>query len=87
MSSPGIEVRPFVQINGSTHFNEVFLDEVRIPINQVVGGIDEGWSVARTVLANEAAFIGGGTRAPASVNLRALATSNGQEPTQLFVRR
>lgn len=79
MSSPGIEVRPLVQINRSTHFNEVFLDEVRVPVSQVVGGIDEGWSVARTVLANEAAFIGGGTRAPASENLRALATSNGQD--------
>ncbi|MEM9464385.1 MAG: acyl-CoA dehydrogenase family protein [Actinomycetota bacterium] len=77
MSSPGIEVRPLVQINGSAHFNEVFLDEVRIPIDQVVGEIDDGWAVTRTVLANEAAFIGGGPKTPASVNLRTLAAAGG----------
>ena len=73
MSTPGIEVRPLVQINGSAHFNEVFLSDVRIPVKNVVGEIDEGWTVARTVLANEAAFIGGGPKTPASVNLRTLA--------------
>ncbi len=78
MSSPGVEVRPLVQINGSAHFNEVFLDEVRVPVANVVGAIDEGWSVTRTVLANEAAFIGGSTRAPASENLRTLATAHGK---------
>ena len=62
MSTPGIEVRPLVQINGSAHFNEVFLDEVRIPVANVIGEINEGWTVARTVLANEAAFIGGSAR-------------------------
>ena len=77
MRSPGIEVRPLVQINGSAHFNEVFLDEVRVPVGQVVGEIDGGWAVTRTVLANEAAFIGGGPKTPASVNLRSLARSRG----------
>ena len=79
MRSPGIEVRPLVQINGSAHFNEVFLDEVRIPVSQVVGEIDGGWPVTRTVLANEAAFIGGGPKTPASVNLRTLAHQRGAD--------
>ena len=65
MSTPGIEVRPLVQINRSAHFNEVFLDEARIPVANVVGEIDGGWGPARTVLSNESAFIGGAKAATA----------------------
>ncbi|HET7720247.1 MAG TPA: acyl-CoA dehydrogenase family protein, partial [Acidimicrobiales bacterium] len=60
MDSPGIEVRPLVQATGASHFNEVFLTEVRIPVSNVLGEINDGWHVARTVLSNESAFIGGG---------------------------
>jgi acyl-CoA dehydrogenase len=60
MDSPGIECRPLVQANGAREFNEVFLTSVRVPVSAVLGEIDQGWSVARTVLSNEAAFIGGG---------------------------
>jgi alkylation response protein AidB-like acyl-CoA dehydrogenase len=59
MSSPGVEVRPLVQANGSAHFNEVFLDGVRIPAANLVGDLHGGWGPARMVLANEASFIGG----------------------------
>lgn len=78
MTSPGIEVRPLIQINRSAHFNEVFLSDVRVPAANVIGAIDGGWAVARTVLANESAFIGGGPRMPASTNLRALAAAAGR---------
>ena len=50
MSSPGIEVRPLVQPTRASHFNEVFLSEVRIPVANVIGEINEGWAPARTVL-------------------------------------
>ena len=60
MATPGIEVRPLVQINRSAHFNEVFLSDVRIPVANVVGEIDGGWGPARTVLSNESAFISSG---------------------------
>jgi alkylation response protein AidB-like acyl-CoA dehydrogenase len=60
MNSPGIEVRPLVQPTGASHFNEVFLSEVRIPVANVIGEIDGGWAPARTVMSNESAFIGGG---------------------------
>jgi alkylation response protein AidB-like acyl-CoA dehydrogenase len=60
MDSPGVEVRPLVQPTGASHFNEVFLSEVRIPVANVIGEIDAGWGAARTVMSNESAFIGGG---------------------------
>lgn len=58
MTSPGIEVRPLIQMNGARHFNEVFLTDVRVPAEQVVGEVNAGWTPARTVLGNESSFIG-----------------------------
>lgn len=75
MSSPGIEVRPLVQINRAAHFNEVFLNDVRIPVANVVGEINEGWAPARTVLSNESAFIAG-NRISTGDKLRELARRN-----------
>ena len=60
MTSPGIEVRPLVQPNGASHFNEVFFSEARIPVANVIGEINGGWGPTRTVMSNESAFIGGG---------------------------
>jgi 3-oxochol-4-en-24-oyl-CoA dehydrogenase len=53
MSSPGIEVRPLREITGDSLFNQVFLDEVFVPDDCVVGEVNGGWRVARTTLANE----------------------------------
>jgi alkylation response protein AidB-like acyl-CoA dehydrogenase len=60
MHSPGVEVRPIVQINGGTGFNEVFFTDVRIPDDQRIGEVGDGWRVAITTLMNERASIGGG---------------------------
>ena len=60
MHTPGIDVRPLTQINGVAHFNEVFLDDVRVPAGAVVGDVNRGWTVARTTLTSERALIGGG---------------------------
>jgi alkylation response protein AidB-like acyl-CoA dehydrogenase len=53
MSSRGVSVRPLRQMTGSSEFNEVFLDEVRIPRANLVGPLNEGWKIANTTLAHE----------------------------------
>jgi alkylation response protein AidB-like acyl-CoA dehydrogenase len=53
MRSPGIEVRPIRTMSGVSHFAQVFYDDVRIPISNVVGEIDGGWRVAMTTLGFE----------------------------------
>jgi 3-oxochol-4-en-24-oyl-CoA dehydrogenase len=52
-NTPGIDVRPLREITGKALFNEVFLDDVFVPDEMVVGDIDDGWKLARTTLANE----------------------------------
>jgi alkylation response protein AidB-like acyl-CoA dehydrogenase len=53
MSAPGIDVRPLREMTGDALFNQVFLDEVFVPDDCVVGEINGGWKVARSTLANE----------------------------------
>jgi len=60
MKAPGIDIRPIRQINGGTGFNEVFFTEVRIPDQNRVGAVNDGWRGAITTLMNERAAIGGG---------------------------
>jgi acyl-CoA dehydrogenase len=59
MRAPGVSVRPLRQMTGGSHFNEVFLDGVRIPDAQRLGPVGGGWSVAMTTLMNERMAIGG----------------------------
>ena len=53
MKSDGVEPRPIRQISGTSHFNEVFLTNVRIPDAQRLGEVGAGWQVALTTLMNE----------------------------------
>ena len=60
MHQPGIEVRPLREMTGRAMFNEVFIDEARVPAGDVIGGLNNGWAVANTTLMVERASIGSG---------------------------
>jgi alkylation response protein AidB-like acyl-CoA dehydrogenase len=60
MSSPGVTVRPLVQMNRDAHFNEVFMDDVWVPDTDRVGDVGQGWAVAITCLSFERGALGGG---------------------------
>lgn len=59
MRAPGVEVRPLRQLTGEAEFNEVYLNDVRIPDTQRLGSVGAGWRVAQTTLMNERVSIGG----------------------------
>jgi alkylation response protein AidB-like acyl-CoA dehydrogenase len=60
MKTPGVIVRPLRQITGETHFNEVFLDDVRIPVDDVLGEVGGGWKCSTALLTNERVAVGTG---------------------------
>src|SRR5436305_3075151 len=66
MTLPGVEVRPLVTITGEVEFNEIFFTDVRVPVMQTLGPVNEGWRVAMTTLAYER-----GTVAKLHLGLRA----------------
>ena len=61
MRSPGIEVRPLREITGEAVFNEVFLDDVLVPDEALVGELHNGWQLARATLVNERIAMSGGS--------------------------
>jgi alkylation response protein AidB-like acyl-CoA dehydrogenase len=68
MVQPGVEIRPLREMTGRAMFNEVFMADARVPDSAVIGGLNHGWAVANTTLANERAGLGsGGGSAAASV--------------------
>ena len=62
MKTPGITVRPLIQMTGDAGFNEVFFDNVRVPRRNLVGELNQGWQVANATLAHERNMLGSTTR-------------------------
>ena len=62
MESDGVDVRPLRQITGEAEFNEVYFTDVKIPKENLLGGLGDGWRVSLAVLMNERVAIGGNVR-------------------------
>ena len=61
LGSPGVEIRPLREMTGESDFNEVFLDDVRVPHDRLVGELGEGWGVLMAMLGHERLALGAGT--------------------------
>src|SRR5690606_5129886 len=60
MDAPGVTIRPIIEMTGAHTFNEVFLDEVRLPAANLVGREGQGWELAKVTLANERVSLSSG---------------------------
>src|SRR3954447_3618383 len=72
MEQDGVEIRPLRQITGEAEFNELFIEEVRIPDENIVGGENNGWSVAITTLMHERAGLAFALQVSVQIALREL---------------
>ncbi len=60
MDAPGVEIRPIIEMTGAHMFNEVFLNEVRLPAANLVGEVNRGWGLAKVTLGNERVSLSSG---------------------------
>jgi len=60
MDAPGVEVRPIIEMTGAHTFNEVFLTDVRLPADSVIGEVHRGWELAKVTLGNERVSLSSG---------------------------
>jgi alkylation response protein AidB-like acyl-CoA dehydrogenase len=67
LRSPGVEIRPIRQITGDSEFNEVFMNEVRVPVTNRLGAEGQGWEIVTSALINERTGIAGSVRADQSL--------------------
>jgi len=88
MDSPGIDIRPLREMTGQQMFNQVFLDQVFVPDEYVVGQPGDGWRVARTTLASERVAMGAGSSVgDAAEQLLELAAATGAAADPVFRQR
>jgi len=91
MDTPGIEVRPLVDMTENANFNEVFFTDVRVPAGQIIGERGQGWQVANTILGHERGQLGDPnitlTRLNALIDLMKTETVNGKRVIDMPVFR
>jgi len=87
-ASPGITVRPIRNIAGDEEFCEVFFDDVRVPVTNLVGKLNDGWTIAKALLGFERFFIGSPKNCRAALARSAeLANARGLERDPVFLDR
>ncbi len=81
MHTPGVTVRPLVQMTGTHEFNEVYFDDVRIPVANLIGAEHDGWRLAKVTLGNERVSLSGDGalwgRGPTATDVLDLVRANG----------
>jgi len=87
MGAPGVDVRPLRQMNGDTHFNEVFLNGAEIPDADRIGEIGTGWRIAVATLAHERGSLGEGWGGVTVTQLLELVRSCGRAQDPVFRQR
>jgi alkylation response protein AidB-like acyl-CoA dehydrogenase len=90
MEQDAVQVRPLRQITGEAEFNELFIEEARIPDDNVVGGVGNGWGVAITTLMHERAGLGAASAASVKIalgQLMELARERGVDDDPLIRQR
>ncbi len=85
MHQPGVEVRPLREMTGRAMFNEVFIDEARVPVANIIGGLNNGWAVANTTLMVERSSIGSGGSSGLGIALPGTIAGHMQRPVGDFV--
>ena len=83
MKAEGVDVRPLREITGEALFNEVFLNDVFVPDEDVLGEVDDGWRVARNTLSNERVALSGGSMIGADVEGLLRQVDDESDPTLL----
>jgi alkylation response protein AidB-like acyl-CoA dehydrogenase len=72
MEQDAVQVRPLRQITGEAEFNELFMEEARVPVDNIIGGEGNGWAVAITTLMHERATLAFGLQVAVKLSLRQL---------------
>jgi len=87
MKSPGITVRPIITIEGGHEVNDVFLDNVRVPVANLIGEENKGWTVAKYLLGHERTGIAGVARSKRGIErLRELAAAELADDAQPLIK-
>ena len=88
MNTPGVEVRTIENPRGEADFCEVFFENVRVPVHNLVGDLNNGWTLAKSVLGHERIFLGSPTRAEYALDrLDRLAADRGAFEDPAFLSR